>query len=79
MRSSDFGHRATSEAISRRAHVMGSCYKPMNCYAYPPSRAWVEQIGAIDPGRVDESHGWLARDELHDVERALSIVLGLTH
>ncbi len=40
-------------------------------------RVLVEQIGAIDPSRLGESHGLLARDELHNVDRALSIVLGL--
>jgi len=42
------------------------------------TRVLVEQIGAIDPSRLGESHGLLARDDLHDVDRALSIVLGLT-
>lgn len=42
------------------------------------TRVLVEQIGAIDPSRLGESHGLLTRDELHDVDRALSIVLGLT-
>lgn len=42
------------------------------------SRVLVEQLGAIDPNRLGESHGLLARDELNEVDRALSIVLGLT-
>jgi len=42
------------------------------------TRVLVEQIGAVDPSRLGESRGLLARDELHDVDRALSIVLGLT-
>ncbi len=42
------------------------------------TRVLVEQLGAIDQNRLGESHGVLARDELHDVDRALSIVLGLT-
>jgi mRNA interferase MazF len=42
------------------------------------TRVLVEQIGAIDPSRLGESHGLLARDELNDVDRALAIVLGLT-
>jgi mRNA interferase MazF len=42
------------------------------------TRLLLEQIGAIDPSRLGESHGLLARDELHDVDRALAIVLGLT-
>ena len=41
------------------------------------TRVLVEQIGAIDPSRLGESHGLLARDELHDVDRALAIVLDL--
>jgi mRNA interferase MazF len=41
------------------------------------TRVLVEQIGAVDPSRLGESHGLLARDELHDVDRALAIVLGL--
>jgi len=41
------------------------------------TRVLVEQLGAIDPSRLGESHGLLARDELHEVDRALSIVLGL--
>lgn len=43
------------------------------------TRVLVEQIGAVDPSRLGESHGLLARDELHDVNRALSIVLRLNH
>lgn len=42
------------------------------------TRVLVEQIGAIDPNRLGESHGLLARDELHDLDRALSVVLGLS-
>jgi len=41
------------------------------------TRVLVEQIGAIDPSRLGESHGLLARAELRDVDRALSTVLGL--
>lgn len=42
------------------------------------TRVLVEQLGAIDPSRLGESHGLLARDELHDVDRALALVLGLS-
>jgi len=42
------------------------------------TRVLVEAIGAVDPSRLGESHGLLARDELHDVDRALAILLGLT-
>jgi len=41
------------------------------------ARVLLEQLGAIDPSRLGESRGLLARDELHDVDRALSIVFGL--
>lgn len=41
------------------------------------TRVLVEQIGAVDPSRLGESHGLLARDELQDVDRALAIVVGL--
>jgi mRNA interferase MazF len=42
------------------------------------TRVLVEQLGAVDPSRLGESRGLLARDELHDLDRALAIVLGLT-
>jgi mRNA interferase MazF len=42
------------------------------------TRVLVELIGAVDPSRLGESHGLLARDELRDVDRALAVVLGLT-
>jgi len=42
------------------------------------TRVLVEQLGAVDTSRLGESHGLLARDELHDVDRALAIVLGIT-
>jgi mRNA interferase MazF len=42
------------------------------------TRVLVEQLGAVDPSRLGESQGLLARNELHDVDRALAIVLGLS-
>lgn len=42
------------------------------------TRVLVEQIGAVDPSRLGESHGLLARDELRDVDRALAVVLSLS-
>lgn len=41
------------------------------------TRVLVEQIGAVDPSRLGESRGLLARGDLRDVDRALGVVLGL--
>lgn len=43
------------------------------------TRVLVEQLGAVDPSRLGESYGFLTRNELNDVDRALSAVLGLTY
>jgi len=41
------------------------------------TRVLVEQLGAVDPTRLGQPYGLLALEELRDVDRALSIVLGL--
>ena len=41
------------------------------------TRVLVEQLGAVDPSRLGESHGLLAYGELREVDRALAVVLGL--
>jgi len=41
------------------------------------TRVLVEQLGAVDPTRLGESHGLLAFRELREVDRALAVVLGL--
>lgn len=41
------------------------------------TRVLVEQLGAVDPSRLGESHGLLAPDELRKVDHAVAIVLGL--
>ncbi len=41
------------------------------------TRVLVEQLGAVDPRRLGESHGLLAFGELREVDRALALVLGL--
>jgi mRNA interferase MazF len=41
------------------------------------TRILVEQLGAVDPGRLGESRGLLAFGELRDVDRALAVVVGL--
>jgi mRNA-degrading endonuclease toxin of MazEF toxin-antitoxin module len=60
------GHHLFDASFRRAVEVNGSL-----------TRVLVEQIGAVDPSRLGESHGLLARDELRDVDRALAIVLGL--
>lgn len=41
------------------------------------TRVLVEQLGAVDPTRLGESHGLLALVELREVDRALAVVIGL--
>lgn len=41
------------------------------------TRVLVEQLGAVDPSRIGESHGLLAFAELREVDRALAVVIGL--
>jgi mRNA interferase MazF len=59
-------------------HALPASFRPEVAIDGERTRVLVEQIGAVDPSRLGESHGLLARDELQDVDRALSIVLGLT-
>jgi mRNA interferase MazF len=60
-------------------HALPASFRPEVEIEGARTRVLVEQIGAVDPSRLGESHGLLARDELNDVDRALAIVLGLTH
>lgn len=41
------------------------------------TRVLVEQIAAVDPTRLGESHGLLSVDELRDVDGSLALVVGL--
>ena len=41
------------------------------------TRVLVEQLGAVDRGRLGQSKGVLRRRELDEVDRALAVVLGL--
>jgi len=41
------------------------------------TRVLVEQLGAVDPRRLGESHGLLGFDELRAVDRAIALVVGL--
>jgi len=59
-------------------HALPASFRPEVEIEGTRTRVLVEQIGAVDPSRLGESHGLLARRELHDVDRALAIVLGLT-
>ena len=42
------------------------------------TRVLVEQLGAVDPGRLGKSYGLLAGDDLRHLDHAVSLVLGLT-
>jgi mRNA interferase MazF len=59
-------------------HALPASFRPEVEIDGARTRVLVEQIGAVDPSRLGASHGLLARDELHDVDRALAVVLGLT-
>jgi len=60
-------------------HALPASFRPEVEIEGTRTRVLVEQIGAIDPSRLGDSHGLLARNELNDVDRALAIVLGLTY
>ena len=60
------------------ANALPASFRPEVEIEGARTRVLVEQLGAVDPSRLGESHGLLARDELHDVDRALAVVLGLT-
>ncbi len=59
-------------------HALPASFRPEVEIGGTRTRVLVEQLGAVDPSRLGESHGLLARDELHEVDRALAIVLGMT-
>lgn len=42
-----------------------------------PTRVLVEQLGAVDPTRLGESHGLLTFSELRAVDQALALVVGV--
>ncbi len=58
-------------------HALPASFRPEVAIEGARTRVLVEQLGAVDPSRLGESHGLLARDELHEVDRALATVLGL--
>ncbi len=52
-------------------------FRPEVTVAGERTRVLVEQLGAIDPARLGDSHGLLSFDELREVDRALATVVGL--
>ena len=57
--------------------VKAASFRPEVRIANQKTRVVVEQVRAVDPGRLGRSEGLLTRTELEDVDRALNIVLGL--
>ncbi len=58
-------------------HALPASFRPEVEIDGARTRVLVEQIGAVAPSRLGESHGLLARNELRDVDRALAVVVGL--
>ena len=52
-------------------------FRPEAEVAGEPTRVLVEQVGAVDAGRLGELVGHLSPEELWDVDEALLTVLGL--
>lgn len=44
-----------------------------------PTRVLVEQVGVVDPDRLGEPAGVLTTDERESIDRALTLVLGLSN
>jgi mRNA interferase MazF len=59
------------------ARALPASFRPEIEVAGRPTRVLVEQMGAVSPGRLGESHGLLSFDELRAVDRALAMVVGL--
>ena len=59
------------------ARAQPASFRPEVAIDGQPTRVLVEQLGAVDPRRLGESHGLLAFAELRDVDRALAVVIGL--
>ena len=57
--------------------ALPASFRPEVEVAGRPTRVLVEQMGAVDPSRLGESHGLLSFDELRAVDRALAAVVGL--
>ena len=59
------------------ASALPASFRPEVEISGERTRVLVEQLGPVDPGRLGESRGLLTPDEMHDVDRALAVVLGL--
>lgn len=57
--------------------AMAATFRPEVEIAGARTHVLVEQLGAVDPSRLGESHGLLAFEEMRQVDRALAVVLGL--
>ncbi len=60
---------------STRAHP--ASFRPEVQVNGQRTRVLLEQLGAVDPNRLGESHGLLAFSERRDIDRALAVVVGL--
>jgi len=63
---------APTSASSRSAS-----FRPEVTIGGQRTRVLVEQTTSVDPTRLGESAGHLSADELHELDRALHLVLGL--
>lgn len=59
------------------ASVRATSFRPEAVVAGQKTRVVVEQIRAVDPGRLGTSEGLLTWAEIEDVNKALIMVLGL--
>lgn len=57
--------------------ALPASFRPEIVVSGERTRVLVEQLGAVDPSRLGQSHGLLKFSELREVDRALAIVLGL--
>lgn len=54
-------------------------FRPEVTIAGTRSRVLVEQTTAVDPSRLGDHAGTLSADEVHEIDRALRVVLDLAH
>jgi mRNA interferase MazF len=58
--------------------ALAASFRPEVVIRGERTRVLIEQLGAVDPSRLGESHGVLKLSELRALEEALSTVLGLS-